>query len=123
MLKGMPLTGLQVNMSGVFSPGLAQSLRLLRSLETLDLTAVGCMVPALDLSPLQRLYKLALFGAAPESLQLPAGCEVGTPPDTLAYLSVSASLLPTLILDAILTCMRSHKYTKYSPSPFALGVW
>lgn len=80
-------------MSGIFSPGLAQSLHLLRSLETLDLTAVGCSVPPLNLSPLQRLNKLALFGAAPESLQLPPRCEVGTPPDMHAALLVSANLL------------------------------
>lgn len=56
--------------------GLAQSLPLLRSLETLDLTAIGCTVPALDFAPLRRLKKLALFGTAPESQQLPPGCEV-----------------------------------------------
>lgn len=67
-------------MSGSFSAGIIQSVQLLRTLETLDLTGVGCTVPAIDLQPLRRLRKLALFGMAPSNLHLPPSCQVRSQP-------------------------------------------
>ncbi|BDA47073.1 hypothetical protein COCOBI_09-5280 [Coccomyxa sp. Obi] len=70
------LKHLVVSVSGSFSAGIIQSVQLLRTLETLDLTGVGCTVPAIDLRPLRRLRKLALFGMAPSTLHLPPSCQL-----------------------------------------------